>query len=79
VPSALVFDATALDSLDITSAEMLEKLVTKLHAGGIELVVAEAHAVLPDRGRGRARPRDAGPNGAAGRHGGEPSTRAEAS
>jgi high affinity sulfate transporter 1 len=43
-PRAVVFDATALDSLDITSAEMLEKLVTKLRANGIELVVAEAHA-----------------------------------
>jgi high affinity sulfate transporter 1 len=43
-PRAVVFDATALDSLDITSAEMLEKLVTKLRADGIELVVAEAHA-----------------------------------
>ena len=43
-PRAIVFDATALDSLDITSAEMLEKLVTKLRAEGIELVVAEAHA-----------------------------------
>jgi len=43
-PRALVFDATALDALDITSAEMLEKLVTRLRADGIELVVAEAHA-----------------------------------
>lgn len=43
-PRVIVFDATALDSLDITSAEMLEKLVTKLRADGIELVVAEAHA-----------------------------------
>lgn len=43
-PRAIVFDATALDSLDITSAEMLEKLVTRLRADGIELVVAEAHA-----------------------------------
>jgi len=43
-PRAIVFDATALDSLDITSAEMLEKLVTKLRADGIELVVAEVHA-----------------------------------
>jgi len=43
-PRSIVFDATALDSLDITSAEMLEKLVRKLRADGIELVVAEAHA-----------------------------------
>jgi SulP family sulfate permease len=43
-PRAVVFDATAVDSLDITSAEMLEKLVTKLRAEGIELVVAEVHA-----------------------------------
>jgi hypothetical protein len=46
-----VFDATALDSLDITSAEMLEKLVTKLRADGIELVVAEAHAPVVDFAR----------------------------
>jgi sulfate permease, SulP family len=43
-PRAIVFDATALDSLDITSAEMLEKLVRKLRADGIDLVIAEAHA-----------------------------------
>jgi MFS superfamily sulfate permease-like transporter len=43
-PRAVVFDATALDSLDITSAEMLEKLVTKLRAEGIDLVAAEVHA-----------------------------------
>jgi high affinity sulfate transporter 1 len=43
-PRAVVFDATALDSLDITSAEMLEKLVAKLRAEGIELVAAEVHA-----------------------------------
>jgi sulfate permease, SulP family len=43
-PRAIVFDATALDSLDITSAEMLDKLVTKLRADGIELYAAEVHA-----------------------------------
>jgi high affinity sulfate transporter 1 len=43
-PRAVVFDATALDSLDITSSEMLAKLVTKLRAEGVELVVAEVHA-----------------------------------
>jgi len=43
-PRSIVFDATALDSLDITSAEMLEKLVRKLRADGIDLVIAEAHA-----------------------------------
>jgi SulP family sulfate permease len=43
-PRAIVFDATALDSLDITSAEMLEKLVAKLRAEGIDLVAAEVHA-----------------------------------
>jgi high affinity sulfate transporter 1 len=43
-PRAVVFDATALDSLDITSAEMLEKLVAKLRAEDIDLVAAEVHA-----------------------------------
>ncbi|HET6849534.1 MAG TPA: SulP family inorganic anion transporter, partial [Gaiellales bacterium] len=43
-PRAVVLDASVQDSLDITSAEMLTKLVAKLEQAGIEVAAAEVHA-----------------------------------
>ncbi|MGE5691659.1 MAG: SulP family inorganic anion transporter [Pseudomonadota bacterium] len=43
-PRAIVLDASVQDSLDVTSAEMLTKLVAKLQQAGIEIVAAEVHA-----------------------------------
>lgn len=42
-PHALVLDASSQDSLDITSAEELGKLVARLQHAGIEVVWAEVH------------------------------------
>ena len=43
-PRAVVLDASVQDSLDLTSAEMLSKLVAKLKQAGTEVAVAEVHA-----------------------------------
>lgn len=43
-PRAVVLDASVQDSLDLTSAEMLAKLVAKLKQAGTEVAVAEVHA-----------------------------------
>ena len=43
-PRAIVLDASAQDSLDVTSAEMLAKLVAKLQQAGAEVAAAEVHA-----------------------------------
>ena len=43
-PQGLVLDASAQDSLDVTSAEMLAKLITRIQQAGIEVVAAEVHA-----------------------------------
>lgn len=43
-PRAVVLDASLQDALDITSAEMLMKLVAKLREAGITVALAEVHA-----------------------------------
>jgi high affinity sulfate transporter 1 len=43
-PRAIVLDAAGQDSLDITSAEVLQGLVVELRDKGIEIYVAEVHA-----------------------------------
>jgi MFS superfamily sulfate permease-like transporter len=43
-PRAIVLDASVQDALDVTSAEMLTKLVAKLQQAGIEIAAAEVHA-----------------------------------
>jgi SulP family sulfate permease len=43
-PRTVVLDLSVQDSLDITSAEMLAKLVAKLQQAGTEVVAAEVHA-----------------------------------
>ncbi len=50
-PHALVLDASGQDSLDITSAEVLAKLLAKLEQDGIEVVHAEVHAPVLDFAR----------------------------
>jgi len=43
-PRTVVLDLSVQDSLDVTSAEMLAKLVAKLQQAGTEVVAAEVHA-----------------------------------
>jgi high affinity sulfate transporter 1 len=41
LPSAVILEPTASDTLDITSAEMLEQLATTLHSAGIDFALAD--------------------------------------
>ncbi len=50
-PTAVVLDASVQDALDITSAEMLVKLIAKLQQAGIEVAAAEVHAPVLDFAR----------------------------
>jgi sulfate permease, SulP family len=50
-PRAVVLDTSVQDSLDITSAEMLEKLVGKLRRAGVDVAAAEVHAPVLDFAR----------------------------
>jgi len=50
-PQALIFDAAAQDSLDITSAEVVKGLVKELHGQGIEVYAAEVHDPVLEFGR----------------------------
>jgi len=47
-PKAVILDMSASDNLDITSLEMLEKLVTELKEANIEVMVAEVHQPVRD-------------------------------
>ena len=47
-PRAVIIDMSASDSLDITSLEMLEKLVTELRQANIEVMAAEVHQPVRD-------------------------------
>lgn len=50
-PHAIVFDAAAQDTLDITSAETLRDLVAGLRREDIEVYFADVHAPLLERAR----------------------------
>ena len=50
-PQALIFDAAAQDTLDITSAEVVKGLVKELHGQGIEVYAAEVHDPVLEFGR----------------------------
>jgi high affinity sulfate transporter 1 len=43
-PRAMIWDSSGQDVMDITSAEVLKKLLAELMANGIEIYVAEMHA-----------------------------------
>jgi len=47
-PRAVILDMSASDNLDITSLEMLEKLVTELKGANIEVMAAEVHQPVRD-------------------------------
>ena len=47
-PKAVILDMSACDGLDITSLEMLEKLVAELKKADIEMMVAEVHQPVRD-------------------------------
>ena len=47
-PKAVILDMSACDDLDITSLEMLEKLVAELKKADIEMMVAEVHQPVRD-------------------------------
>jgi sulfate permease, SulP family len=50
-PGAVVFDAEGQDDLDITSATVLKRLVTKLHERGLVVAFANVHAPVLERAR----------------------------
>jgi MFS superfamily sulfate permease-like transporter len=50
-PSAVVFDASAQDDLDLTSAETLKGLVAELRARGMAVHFADVHAPVLERAR----------------------------
>jgi len=47
-PKAVILDMSACDDMDITSLEMLEKLVAELKKADIEMMVAEVHQPVRD-------------------------------
>lgn len=48
-PAAIVFDAAAQDTLDLTSTEMLMRLLTELQGAEIETYFADVHAPVLER------------------------------
>jgi sulfate permease, SulP family len=50
-PRAVIFDAAAQDTLDVTSAEMLKGLLKHLRDEGIDLYFADVHAPVRERAR----------------------------
>jgi SulP family sulfate permease len=50
-PRAVIFDSTAQDQLDLTSADMLKGLVKELQGKGIQVYLAEVHAPVLAQGR----------------------------
>jgi high affinity sulfate transporter 1 len=50
-PEAVVLDAAAQDTLDLTTAEMLRGLLRELHAAGIAVYFADVHAPVLAEGR----------------------------
>jgi sulfate permease, SulP family len=51
LPSAVILDAGANDRLDITSAEMLEQLISALHAANIDFALADVRLPVVDMAR----------------------------
>jgi sulfate permease, SulP family len=51
LPRAVIVDTGANDSLDITSAKMLEGLITELRSAGIDLALAEVRHDVTDMAR----------------------------
>ena len=50
-PRAIIFDASAQDQLDLTSANTLSSLFKELREKGIDIYVADAHAPVLEFGR----------------------------
>jgi SulP family sulfate permease len=51
LPRAVILEPTANDGLDITSAEMLEQLITTLHSAGIDFAFADVRQPVIDMAR----------------------------
>jgi MFS superfamily sulfate permease-like transporter len=51
LPRAVIIDTGANDSLDITSAKMLEALIAELRSAGIDLALAEVRHDFTDTAR----------------------------
>jgi sulfate permease, SulP family len=51
LPRAVIIDTGANDSLDVTSADMLEALITELRSAGIDLALAEVRHDVTDMAR----------------------------
>jgi SulP family sulfate permease len=50
-PTAIIFDATTQDSLDLTSSDVLKSLVKELQGRGMAVVMAEVHVPVREFGR----------------------------
>ena len=50
-PRALIFDATAQDTLDVTSADVIKGLVKDFQGQGITVYAVEVHAPVIEFGR----------------------------
>jgi high affinity sulfate transporter 1 len=50
-PHAVIFDASAQDEIDLTTAETLRSLINELQKKGIEVYLADVHEPVLERGR----------------------------
>lgn len=50
-PRAVIFDASAQENLDLTSADVLKSLVKELQGSGVRVVFADVHAPVREFGR----------------------------
>jgi sulfate permease, SulP family len=50
-PRAVIFDAAAQDEVDVTSTDMMRRLVQELKSSGIDVYVADVHAPVLEHGR----------------------------
>jgi SulP family sulfate permease len=50
-PRAVIFDAASQEELDVTSTDMLRRLVQELHGAGIDVYLAEVHAPVLEGAR----------------------------
>jgi MFS superfamily sulfate permease-like transporter len=50
-PRGLIWDSTGQDMMDITSAEVLKRLLVELKAKGIDIYMAEMHAPVREQSR----------------------------
>jgi high affinity sulfate transporter 1 len=50
-PRAVIFESSAQDEIDVTSTDVLKRMVKELHGKGIEVYLADVHAPVLEHGR----------------------------